>query len=52
MTEEHAALFNEITTLYSLNTRNTYRYSVSTAGAGGMIQMIPSTYKMVRNLHP
>jgi hypothetical protein len=52
MNEDHAALFNEITTLYSLNSRNTYRYSVSTAGAGGMIQMIPSTYEMIRKLHP
>lgn len=52
MTEDRAALFNEISTLYSLNSRNTYRYSVSTAGAGGMIQMIPSTYQMIRNLHP
>jgi hypothetical protein len=50
--EDRAALFNEITTLYSLNSRDTYRYSVSTAGAGGMIQMIPSTYKMVRDRHP
>ena len=50
--EDRAALFNEVTTLYSLNARNTYRYSVSSAGAGGMIQMIPSTYQMVRNLHP
>jgi hypothetical protein len=52
MTEDRAALFSEITTLYSLNSRNTYRYSVSTAGAGGMIQMIPSTYQMIRDLHP
>lgn len=51
-TEDRATLFNEVTTLYSLNARNTYRYSVSSAGAGGMIQMIPSTYQMVRNLHP
>ena len=52
MNEDRGALFNEIATLYSLNARNTYRYSVSTAGAGGMIQMIPSTYQMIRNLHP
>jgi hypothetical protein len=52
MNEDRAALFNEIATLYSLNSRNTYRYSVSSAGAGGMIQMIPSTYKMIRELHP
>lgn len=50
--EERAALFNEITTLYALNTGDTYRYSVSSAGAGGMVQMIPSTYEMVRRLHP
>ena len=51
-TEDRAALFNEINTLYALNTGDTYRYSVSTAGAGGMVQMIPSTYEMVRALHP
>ncbi len=51
-TEDRAAIFNEITTLYSLNARDTYRYSVSSAGAGGMIQMIPSTYQMIRDLHP
>lgn len=51
-TEDRGAIFNEITTLYSLNSRDTYRYSVSSAGAGGMIQMIPSTYQMIRNLYP
>jgi hypothetical protein len=51
-TEDRAAIFNEITTLYALNSGNTYRYSVSSAGAGGMVQMIPSTYEMVRGLHP
>ena len=51
-TEDRATLFNEINTLYALNTGDTYRYSVSTAGAGGMVQMIPSTYEMVRALHP
>jgi hypothetical protein len=50
--EDRGAIFNEITTLYSLNARDTYRYSVSSAGAGGMIQMIPSTYQMIRNLYP
>ena len=50
--EDRAALFNEIHTLYALNARDTYRYSVSSAGAGGMIQMIPSTYQMVRDGHP
>jgi hypothetical protein len=51
-TENRAALFNEIYALYALNAGDTYRYSVSSAGAGGMIQMIPSTYRMVRDAHP
>lgn len=50
--EDRPALFNEILSLYALNEGDTYRYSVSTAGAGGMIQMIPSTYDMVRRRHP
>lgn len=48
-TEPQANLYNEIFALYALNEGNTYRYSVSTAGAGGMVQMIPSTYAMIRN---
>ncbi|HEX8069101.1 MAG TPA: hypothetical protein VF546_04055 [Pyrinomonadaceae bacterium] len=51
-TEDHATLFDEIRTLYALNAGDTYRYSVSTAGAGGMIQMIPQTYQAVRAQHP
>jgi hypothetical protein len=35
-----------------LNEGQTYRYSVSSAGAGGMVQMIPSTYAMIRRLYP
>jgi hypothetical protein len=50
-TEYNLALFNEIFTLFALNEGNTYRYAVSTAGAGGLVQMIPSTYSMVRNRH-
>lgn len=42
-------LYNEIFTLYALNEGTTYRYSVSRAGAGGMVQMIPSTYNMIRS---
>ena len=47
-TENHGQLFNEVYALYALNEGQTYRYAVSTAGAGGMVQMIPSTYRMVR----
>lgn len=51
-TEPHANIFNDIHTLYALNEGQTYRYSVSSAGAGGMIQMIPSTYRIVRSRFP
>jgi hypothetical protein len=51
-TEPHANIFNDVFTLYALNEGQTYRYSVSSAGAGGMVQMIPSTYRMVRSWHP
>ena len=47
--EYHPNIYNDIFTLYALNEGQTYRYSVSSAGAGGMVQMIPSTYFMVRN---
>ncbi|MFL6256765.1 MAG: hypothetical protein ACJ74T_17300 [Pyrinomonadaceae bacterium] len=50
--EDRKRLFEEVYALYSLNELDTYRYSVSTAGAGGMVQMIPSTYQMVRRAHP
>ena len=50
--ENRTALYEEIFALYSLNELDTYRYSVSTAGAGGMVQMIPATYRMVRDKHP
>ena len=48
-TENHGQLFNEVYALYALNEGQTYRYAVSSAGAGGMVQMIPSTYRMVRS---
>lgn len=47
--EYHPNVYNDIFTLFALNEGNTYRYSVSSAGAGGMVQMIPSTYRMVRS---
>ncbi len=50
--ENQKALFEEVFALYALNELKTYNHSVSTAGAGGMIQMIPSTYQMVRRMHP
>ena len=50
--ENRIALFEEIFTLYALNELDTYRYSVSSAGAGGMVQMIPWTYALMRQQHP
>ena len=50
--EDRRSLYDEVYALYALNELDTYRYSVSTAGAGGMVQMIPSTYQMIRRLHP
>jgi hypothetical protein len=51
-TEFHPNIYNDIYTLFALNEGQTYRYSVSSAGAGGMVQMIPSTYRMVRVRFP
>jgi hypothetical protein len=50
--EDRNALFREVYGLYALNQLDTFRYSVSPAGAGGMVQMISSTYQMMRNAHP
>ena len=50
--ESHPVIYNDIFALYALNEGQTYRYSVSSAGAGGMVQMIPSTYRMVRLRYP
>jgi hypothetical protein len=50
--EYHKKIYDDIFTLYALNEGQTYRYSVSSAGAGGMVQMIPSTYAMIRRLYP
>ena len=50
--ENRLALYDEIYSLYALNEIDTYRYSVSSAGAGGMVQMIPWAYNLVRQRHP
>lgn len=50
--ENRLALFDEIYSLFALNEPDTYRYSVSSAGAGGMVQMIPWAYNFVRQRHP
>jgi hypothetical protein len=50
--EDRTEIYPEVLALYALNQGNTYRYSVSSAGAGGMIQMIPKTYAAIRGNHP
>jgi len=50
--ENRLALYEEIYSLFALNQVDTYRYSVSSAGAGGMVQMIPWAYNLERARHP
>lgn len=50
--ENRLALYDEIYSLYALNHVDTYRYSVSWAGAGGMVQMIPWAYNLERQRYP
>jgi hypothetical protein len=52
LNESRADISREVLALYALNRGDTYRYSVSSAGAGGMIQMIPKTYQAIREHHP
>ena len=42
-------VYNDVYTLFALNEGGTYRYAISSAGAGGIAQMIPSTYRMIRS---
>jgi hypothetical protein len=50
--ENRLALYDEIYSLFALNQIDTYRFSVSSAGAGGMVQMIPWAYNLERERHP
>lgn len=50
--ENRLVLYDEIYSLFALNELDTYRFSVSSAGAGGMVQMIPWAYNLVRQRHP
>lgn len=50
--EPHQNIYNDVYALYAFNEGQTYRYSVSSAGAGGMVQMIPWTYRMIRSRYP
>src|SRR5690349_11843511 len=50
--ENRIALYEEIYSLFALNELDTYRFSVSSAGAGGMVQMIPWAYNLERTRYP
>ena len=50
--ENRIALYDEIYSLFALNELDTYRFAVSTAGAGGMVQMIPWAYNLQRTRYP
>ena len=50
--ENRHALYQEVYSLFALNQLDTYRYSVSSAGAGGMVQMIPWAYNLMKQRHP
>ena len=50
--ENRLALYDEIYSLFALNELDTYRFSVSSAGAGGMVQMIPWAYNLLRTRYP
>ena len=52
LNEDRSKIYPDILSLYALYQGNTFRYSVSSAGAGGMIQMIPRTYEGIRQQHP
>lgn len=43
---------NRLNTLFAVNEGDTFNYSVSTAGARGLAQFMPSTYKGLVQRHP
>ena len=45
-------LINETLVILGANKENAYRYSRSRAGAMGLFQFIPGTYKRIQNLYP
>ncbi|HEX5966007.1 MAG TPA: hypothetical protein VFY51_08745 [Pyrinomonadaceae bacterium] len=50
--DNRLALYDEIYSLFALNELDTYRFAVSSAGAGGMVQMIPWAYNLQRTRYP
>jgi len=46
------ALVERVLTVIATNEESAYAYSVSSAGARGLVQMIPSTYYLIANKYP
>ena len=49
---QRSDLIHEVLTVIGANTVNAYAYSRSPAGAMGLFQIIPPTYKRLRNKYP
>lgn len=46
------ALVERVLTVIATNKESAYSYSISSAGARGLVQMIPSTYSLIANKYP
>ncbi len=49
---DRRALVHEVLTIIGANTINAYAYSKSPAGARGLFQLVPDTYKRLRDKYP
>ncbi len=49
---DRIALVHEVLTIIGANTINAYAYSKSPAGARGLFQLVPDTYKRLRDKYP
>ncbi len=47
-----AGLVERVLTVIGTNRENAYAYSISPAGARGLVQMMPSTYRKIARLYP
>lgn len=45
-------LVERVLTIIGTNREKAYAYSISSAGARGLVQMIPSTYRLIANKYP
>jgi len=50
--DDKIALVHEVLTVIGANTTNAYAYSKSPAGARGLFQLVPDTYKRLRHKYP